>query len=197
MEGAKDFFLDLGLSLIPLFVAIDAVGSLPFILALTKDEEEGQRSRTLRHAILTAFGLGLGFVALGKLIFSALDISSADFLIGGGVILLVLSVKDIVTGKAMERGVEEQGMGIVPIGTPLVAGPATLATILVLIEKHGVAPVLPALLINLAFAWLVFSQANRVARFLGSGGLQATAKIASLLLAAIAVKLIREGIDAL
>ena len=94
----------------------------------------------------------------------------------------------------MEVGVGEQMLGVVPIGTPLVAGPATLTTLLVLVGQYGIAVVVLAFVLNLAVVWLIFSQANRIAQFLGTGGLRATAKIASLLLAAIAVKMIRQGI---
>ncbi|TET86857.1 MAG: MarC family protein [Dehalococcoidia bacterium] len=194
MEAVANFFKELGLSFIPLFVAIDALGALPIILALTKDEEPAQRLKTLRYATLTAFALGLGFLGLGKSLFSVLGIASSDFLIGGGIILLVLSIKDIMTGKLMEVGVGEQMLGVVPIGTPLVAGPATLTTLLVLVGQYGITVVVPAFVLNLVVVWLVFSQANRIAQFLGTGGLRATAKIASLLLAAIAVKMIRQGI---
>jgi multiple antibiotic resistance protein len=194
MEAVADFFKEVGLSFIPLFVALDALGVLPIILALTKDEAPAQRLKTLRYATLTAFALGLGFLALGKALFSVLGIASADFLIGGGIILLVLSIKDIITGKLMEVGVGEQMLGIVPIGTPLITGPATLTTLLVLVGQYGISVVVLAFVLNLVVAWLIFSQANRIAQFLGAGGLRATAKIASLLLAAIAVKMIRQGI---
>lgn len=175
-------------------MAIDAIGTLPFILALTPDESPSQRTRTLHYALFTALGLGLGFLALGKFIFSMLGILSADFLIAGGLILLVLSVKDLVTGKMMETTPGEQTAGVVPIGTPLVAGPATLTTILILTDQYGIGAVVVAFVGNLALAWLVFSQANRIAQFLGTGGLRAAAKIASLLLAAIAVRMIRQGL---
>ncbi len=194
MSGVADFFKQLGLSFIPLFVAIDAIGILPMILALTKDEEASQRSKTLNYAILTASGLGLGFLALGRVIFYALGIESYDFLIAGGIILLVLSIKDIITGKPMEIAPGERMLGVVPIGTPLVAGPAALTTILVLTSEHSVAAVVLAFVLNMVVVWLVFAQANRIAGFLGTGGLRAVAKIASLLLAAIAVKMIRQGI---
>lgn len=194
MEAVADFFADLGLSFIPLFVAIDAIGGLPIILALTRDEDKRQRAKTLRYAVLTAFGLGLGFLAVGRFVFAVLDIDASDFLIAGGIILLILSVKDIITGKLMEPAAGEHVMGIVPIGTPLVAGPATLTTLLILLDQYGTAVVVVAFLVNLALAWIVFAQANRIASLLGSGGLQAAAKIASLLLAAIAVKMIRQGI---
>ena len=116
MGSVADFFRDLGLSFIPLFVAIDAVGGLPVILAVTKEHTEQQRLKTLRYAIVTAFALGLGFLALGKFIFAALDINSSDFLIAGGIILLILSVREITTGKLVEPSVGEQMSGVVPIG---------------------------------------------------------------------------------
>ena len=187
---------DLLLGFIPLFVAMDVIGVLPFVLSLTQDMKIRERARAVRFAMLTALGLGLGFIAIGKFVFLALDIAAADFLVAGGLLLLVLSVKNIVTGKIMEAeaSIGGQTVGVVPIGTPLVVGPAVLTTLLLLIEQYSVWIVLLCFVLNLAFAWLVFNQANRVAGFLGPAGLKATSKITSLLLAAIAVKMIRQGI---
>ena len=188
MDRVADGFEDLLLSLIPLFVAVDAVGVLPFILSLTEDMKTWERTRTIRYALITALGLGLGFIAIGRLVFLALDIESADFLVAGGLLLLVLAIKELATGKFVEvqASSEEHTLGVVPLGTPLIVGPAVLATLLLLIEQYSVPVVLGAFVLNLAFAWLVFAQANRVASFLGAGGLRAASKIASLLLAAIA-----------
>ncbi|MDP2743995.1 MAG: MarC family protein [Dehalococcoidia bacterium] len=120
----------------------------------------------------------------------------ADFLLAGGLVLLALSVKDLVTGKLFETTAGSGGetAGVVPLGTPLVVGPAVLTTLLLLIDQYHALLVVLAFMLNLAFAWLVFNQSDRIARFLGKGGVAATAKIASLLLAAIAVKMIRRGI---
>ena len=191
-----DFFNDLGLSIIPLFVAIDAIGSLPFILSLTQDMNPAERPRVMRYAVLTAFVLGLAFIGIGKGVFFALGIEIADFFVAGGVILLVLSIRHLMTGKFVELQptVSKAMIGIVPIGTPLIAGPAVLTTLLLLIEQHSVPVVLLSFVINLSFASVVFSQANRVSRLLREPGLRAASQIASLLLAAIAVMMIRKGI---
>ena len=85
-------------------------------------------------------------------------------------------------------------IGVVPIGTPLVVGPAVLTTLLLLTQEHFVPAVILAFVLNLAFAWLVFAQANRVVRLLREQGLRASSQIASLLLAAIAVMMIRRGL---
>ena len=83
--------------------------------------------------------------------------------------------------------------GVVPFGTPLIAGPATLTTTLVLVGSYGYTPVILSLVANILLAWLIFAQAERIIKFMGIGGTRAFAKVAALLLAAFAVKLIRSG----
>ncbi len=196
MRPISSFASDLGLSFIPIFVAMDAIGTLPFLLALTKDATPQKRSKAVRYAMLTALGLGLGFLAIGKGVFLAMGIETADFLIAGGLILLVLCLRELATGKMVEiePRLGAEMVGVVPIGTPLVVGPAVLTTILILTEQHYTGAVVLAFMINLGITFIIFSQANRVAGFLGEGGLRAVAKIAALLLAAIAVKMMHAGI---
>lgn len=195
MSDLVSWLYQVGLSFIPLFVAIDAIGTLPFILTLLKDLDPRSRARSLNYAIITAFGVGLGFLAIGKFVFSVLGISTDDFLIAGGVLLFILSLRDLVTGKAIETSSESYTtVGIVPIGTPLVVGPATLSTLLLLSGQYSITAVFFAFLVNLFITWTIFRQGERVVNFLGEGGQRAATKIASLLLAAIAVKMVRRGI---
>jgi multiple antibiotic resistance protein len=190
------FLKDVGLSFIPLFVAMDSIGNLPLILSLTHDISPAERPRIIRYAMLTAFALGLGFLAIGKGIFIILGIEIADFLVAGGAILLVLAIRHLITSKWVELQptISKEMIGVVPIGTPLVVGPAVLTVLLLLIDQYSLPAVIVSLLLNLAFAWLVFNQANRIARLLREQGLRASSQIASLLLAAIAVMMIRKGI---
>jgi len=85
----------------------------------------------------------------------------------------------------------------VPIGTPLLAGPATLTTILILSDRYGLVPTTISLVLNLMLAWYLFQHSARFTALLGVGGLKAASKVVSLLLAAIAIKLIREGVIAM
>lgn len=194
-----DFLRELGLTFVPLFVAMDSVGNLPIFLSLTRDTEVSEHSRTVRLAIFTALGLGLGFAFIGKAIFLLLGIEVADFLVAGGIILLVLSIKDLVTGKMIETpGLSAAEMvGVVPLGTPLIVGPAVLTTLLVLIEQYFVIIVVVSFVLNLAIQWLLLRQANRIVAFLGNTGVTAISKIVMLLLAAIAVRMIRQGVVAI
>jgi multiple antibiotic resistance protein len=191
-----NFIKDVGLSFIPLFIAVDAIGLLPFILSLTQDMNPAERPRTIRYAMFTGFVLGLVFVGIGKGIFFVLGIAIGDFLVAGGLVLLVLAIRHLITGKLVElqTSVSKEMIGVVPIGTPLVVGPAVLTTLLLLTQQYSVLAVVLSFLLNLAFAWLVFAQANRVARLLREQGLRASSQIASLLLAAIAVMMIRKGL---
>jgi len=186
---------EFGLTFVPLFVAMDAVGVLPILVPLTQDMKPAERRRTVRLAVITALGLGLGFVVIGKGIFLFLGIEVSDFLIAGGLILFLLAAKDLVTGKMVDAEAAVGGtVGVVPIGTPLVVGPAVLTTLLILIDQYSIVIVLVSFIINLVIGWLLFSQANRVVSFLGQGGVRAVSKVVSLFLAAIAIKMIRQGV---
>ena len=191
-----NIFRELGLTFVPLFVAMDSVGVLPILFSLTREMKTRERSRTVRLAMLTALGLGLGFSAIGKAIFLFLGIEVADFLVAGGLILLVLSVKDLATGKMVEFQASPmiETIGVVPLGTPLVVGPAVLTTLLILIDQYSIFIVLFSFVLNMVIAWILFRQVDRVIKFLGNSGTVAISKVVSLLLAAIAIKMIRQGI---
>ncbi|MBN2462517.1 MAG: MarC family protein [Dehalococcoidia bacterium] len=196
MEKVLQILQEFGLTFVPLFVAMDAIGVLPILVPLTQDMKAKERSRTVLLAVITALGLGLGFVAIGKGIFLFLGIDVSDFLVAGGLILFLLAAKDLITGKMIETQVSVGAdmLGVVPIGTPLVVGPAVLTTLLILVDQYSIIIVIISFILNLAIGWLLFAQANRVVAFLGQGGVRATSKIVSLFLAAIAIKMIRQGV---
>jgi len=194
-----EFIRELALTFVPLFFAMDAVGNLPIFLALTQEVGAKRRSQTVNLATLTALGVGLVFVALGKAIFSLLGIEVADFLVAGGIILLILAVRYLITGKMVETQdlSASEMVGVVPLGTPLVVGPAVLTSLLSLTGQYRIPIVLFSFILNLAIQWVLFRQADRIVNFLGRTGANAVSKIVMLLLAAIAVKMIREGVLAI
>ena len=196
MEKVLQILQEFGLTFVPLFVAMDAIGVLPILIPLTQEMKAKERSRTVLLAVITALGLGLGFVAIGKGIFLFLGIEVSDFLIAGRLILFLLAAKDLITGKMVEAqaSVGADMVGVVPIGTPLVVGPAVLTTLLILTDQYSIVMVIISFIVNLAIAWLLLAQANRVVAFLGQGGVRAISKIVSLFLAAIAIKMIRQGV---
>jgi multiple antibiotic resistance protein len=181
------------LSFIQILVAMDAPGLLPIFVSITQGIKPRERKKILRESLLTALLITIGFTFLGAAVFRALVIRVEDFMIAGGIILLIIAVSDIVLAGARKYTISPT-FGVVPLGTPLIAGPATLATTLALVSTYGYFPVLLSLAANILFAWLIFSQSDRIIRLIGTNGALAFAKVAALLLAAIAVKMIRSGL---
>jgi multiple antibiotic resistance protein len=188
-----DFFKSFLVALIPLMVALDAPGTLPLYVGMTEGMKKHERKRIVRQSIFTAFLVTIGFILLGRAIFNALGILVEDFMIAGGIVLLIIAITDVLRAgeKKLERSPE---FGVVPLGTPIIAGPGTLTAALVLVGTEGYFPVILSLLINLLIAWGIFSQSERIIKFIGISGSRAFAKVAALILAAFAVKLIRSGI---
>jgi len=181
------------LAFIPLFVAIDVFGVLPLFVSLTEDIEDKQRKRLVIEATLTAFVISLLFLVTGKLLFSFLGITESDFRVGGGIVLLVLAVNDLLFVMERKRDLEGS-VGVVPIGIPLIMGPAALTTIIILVDSYGYGWTVASLLVNMLIVWIVFAQAQRIHRLIGRAGSRAVAKVAALFLAGIAVMMIRSGI---
>ena len=184
------------LTFVPLFIAIDALGNLPLVLSLEEGMSHKQRRHLVNVAIVTASVVGLAFLLAGRGILRLLGISVGHFAIAGGLVLLALAMRDLVTGKMVEETVvREEMVAAVPVGTPLTVGPATLTTLLLLSDQYGMPLVLLSFALNMGAAWLVFVQGNRLLGFLGQGGLRAVSKVASLLLAAIGVRMIVRGLE--
>jgi multiple antibiotic resistance protein len=119
-----------------------------------------------------------------------------SFAIAGGLILLVLSIKYVTTGRMVEA-LKEDMVAVVPIGTPLTVGPATITTLLLLATQfpHQLYMVLLSFALNMLVTWIIFLQTNQIVRFMGRGGLTAVSRVFSLLLAAIAVSMIFRGLS--
>lgn len=180
------------LAFIPIFVAIDPIGLLAIFTGLAADASPEQRKRQASLGIFTALCVAIGFMFLGEIIFNALGITDADFQVAGGLILLGLAGRELLGLGSQDREASNE-FGIVPLGMPLIAGPALLTALLILADTVGLMFTLVSLLVNLALVAIAFWNADRVARLMGKQGLRGVSKIVALLLAAIAVSLIRRG----
>ncbi|MBC8476755.1 MAG: MarC family protein, partial [Dehalococcoidia bacterium] len=122
------------LTFIPLFIVIDAIGNLPFVISLTYGMSHHERHRVIHIASVTAALIGLAFLFFGQFVLNVMGISVGAFAIAGGLILLVLSVRYMTSGRMVET-VKEEMVAVVPIGTPLTVGPATITTLLLLVNQ--------------------------------------------------------------
>ena len=184
------------LTFVPLFIVIDALGNLPFVISLSEGMTGHERRKMVHLAIITAAVVGLAFLFFGQFILNVMDIRVGSFAIAGGIILLVLSIKYMTTGRMLEL-IKEDMIAVVPIGTPLTVGPATITTLLLLATQFKLYIVLISFTINLLITWIIFLASNQVVRLLGLGGLKAVSRVFSLLLAAIAVSMIIRGLNLL
>jgi multiple antibiotic resistance protein len=184
------------LAFIPIFVAVNAIGVLPIFVSLTEETEKQQRTKVIAQSMLTAVCIAVGFIFLGKAVFKVMGITMGDFMVAGGAILFCLAITDIIN-PTKRRRIPAEELGAVPLGTPLIVGPAVLTTSMVIISEYGLAATLISVVVNIMLAGIIFSGAATVMRFLGEAGTKALSKIMSLLLAAIAVMLIRKGIAGL
>lgn len=179
---------------IPLFVAIDPIGLAAIFLGLGQNVPAARRQKIADQAIWTGGLVALGFLFLGKSIFAALGISVGDFQIAGGLILFILAAKDLIQSAAEPEKLPED-FGAVPLGMPLIAGPASITTLLVLAQNAaiGLVATLAALVVNLVLVVLALHYSEWLGRKIGATGMRAISKIISMLLAAIAVSMIRQG----
>jgi multiple antibiotic resistance protein len=182
------------LAFIPLFVAIDVAAVLPIFVGLTEDLTADERRRVVRDACVTALSVSVLFVFLGEGVFRILGVTSNDFRIAGGLLLLVFAVQDLMSGGKPRRYASVATLGVVPLGMPLIVGPGVLTTLLLIVQQQGYTWTIAALAVNLAIVYGVLSGAKRVMAIVGEGGAVAMGKIASLFLAAIGVMMVRVGV---
>jgi multiple antibiotic resistance protein len=180
------------LAFIPVFVAIDPIGLVALFMGLGTHAQTEDRTKQALLGILTGLLVSVGFIFLGKIVFAALGITVADFQVAGGLILLVLAGRELVSVGGQDRTGSHE-FGIVPLGMPLIAGPALLTALLILVDSVGLIYTVSSLLLNLAIVAVALCQADRVGRLVGKQGLRGVSKLIALLLAAIAVSLIRRG----
>jgi len=180
---------------IPLFVAIDPVGLAAIFLALGKDVAPARRQKIARQATLTGGLVALGFLFLGQSVFKAVGISVSDFQIAGGLIIFILAAKELIQPAGLPASLPED-FGVVPLGMPLIAGPLAITTLLILAQNQGIglAITLVALAANLTLVALVLRYSEWLGQKMGPTGLRAISKIIAMLLAAIAISMIRNGL---
>jgi multiple antibiotic resistance protein len=189
----SNFFHDFVLTFLPLFIVVDALGNVPIILSLSEGMTTKQRNDVINIGIATATVVGLIFLFFGKWLLSVMGISQGAFTIAGGLILLVFSLRYLTAGRWMDI-IKEEMIAVVPIGTPLIVGPATITTLLLLSTQYSLYIILISLAINLILSWIAFMAAGRISGFLGKGGLKAVSQIFNLLLVSIAVSMIIRGL---
>lgn len=195
-------------SLSAMFFVVDPLSAVPFFLAMTRNDSPARRRETALRASVTACVVLAVFAVLGELIFRLLGISMGAFKVAGGLVLLLLALDMIrtqpsrtrITDREVEAGVEKEDIAVVPLAMPLLAGPGSIATAIVLMARTRDAPwwhklpVLGAIVVTAVACYVILAGASRTERVLGRNGLAILERAAGLLLVAVAVQFMLDGV---
>lgn len=184
------------LAFIPIFVAVDAVANIPVFLSLVESATKKHKHKIILDAVRTSTAVAIIFMCIGKWVFSLLGVTIPDFQIAGGVLLFVLSVRLLFPGAQKDSLMHnhDKDLGVFPLGTPLITGPAVLTTTLMMMNTYGLMPTLVSLVLNMGIVWVTLAKADLIMKVIGPSGTRAFSKIMYILLAAIAVMMVRHGI---
>ena len=176
-----------------LTVIMDPVGTVPIFLGLTSRYSQHQQRRAAIQATSVSFGVILTFAILGGQILRLLSISMEALQLSGGVLLFLVAMELLMGTDSSTPD------ALVPLGTPLLAGPGSIVAVMVAVGQAGVnvgswIAVVVAVILAHVVMWLTMRFSLVLSRLLGPGGIMLLTKISGLLLAAIATQLIMEGI---
>lgn len=188
-------FPDLLSLFLPLFVAMDPLGVLPAYLQMTQGLTPKKRKALLGLSILTAGVVGLLFIPLGPAVLKVLGLRPGDFQVAGGLLVLVIALRDVVLDKKPLPTNGGKDAGVVPLGIPLLVGPAVFATLILLRDRFSFFEVGFGLVLNLVLAWWIFLRSEVLMGWMGVTGSRVVSKLAALLLSAYAVMMIRVGLS--
>lgn len=180
-------------STIMLFVTLDAIGNVPLFHSLTSSYSKSKRKNIITRSIMLATIILLFFTLLGDLIFNYFEISLEDFKIAGGIILFLIAIENIL-GFGSMRVKKQRDISLVPLATPLLAGPAAISTAMYSFKVYGVASTLASILVNSLMAWFILLKSDYIVEELGENCTDMLSKVTAFILAGIAISMIRSGI---
>ena len=193
--GSEQSIIDVVGVFTSILVALSPLTILPIYFNMTESMDEARSHRLAGLAVLTASILSVTVVIVGPALFQVLAITLNDLRIGGGLVLLLLAIHDLVFSRERRKRAELSAEdGVVPLGTPLIVGPGTMTASLVLAEAHGRLLVIGALVVNMLLIWAMLYFAGRLRRWIQPSIARAFGKVMSLMLAAIAVSILRAGL---
>jgi len=180
---------------VSLFIIVDPVGNIPIFIGLTEKMSKTDRGKAFHTAVVTGFLLLLAFALAGQQILVFFGISVSSFMIAGGALLLIISVRILIIGGWSEAEVSPESVGAVPIAFPLLVGPGAITTTILNLQTTGLIPTVLSVLIIFVVVWVILKFIDPIYRFLGRTGALVTARVMAMFIAAIAVQYILEGIS--
>lgn len=192
---------------IALFAILNPVGAVPILMSLTEGYSRKERGGVIFNSVMVAAGMLISFMLIGIYVFEVLGINIADFQIAGGILVFKVAF-DMLQGRTsttkltkteQEESLQKESIGVVPIGTPLLAGPGSLTTAIIYFNLRSTSYaekflVLLAVLLVIAASFFILKYSSRIFEKIGKTGSLIVSRIMGLLIAAIGVSFIVEGL---
>ncbi|MGO8805427.1 MAG: MarC family protein [Candidatus Bathyarchaeia archaeon] len=197
-----DYLTDLFRAIIALFIIVDPFGNIPIFLGLTQNVPEAKIKRVYNTAVLVGMILLLVFAFAGSAILTAFGLSLQSFEIAGGLLLLIIAIRILISG-ARENVESPESIGAVPIAIPLLVGPGAITTTMVTFQTYfkisgleiALSIAVLAVVVVMSLTWIILRFINQIDHFLGKTGAIVIARVMALLIAGIAIQYILTGIS--
>jgi multiple antibiotic resistance protein len=179
-----------------LFLVIDPFGNIPFFLSALKPVDPARHSRVIVRELLIALGVLVAFLFMGPGLLRAMQISDPSLTVGGGIILFLIALRMVFpTASHVEAALAGEPF-IVPLAIPYVAGPSALAAVLFITSREPARRLewLAAVVLAWTAAAVIIFVASRLRRFLGDRGLVAMERLMGMVLVAVAVQMLMDGV---
>ncbi|MCD6096228.1 MAG: MarC family protein [Thermoprotei archaeon] len=180
-------------SFIFLFIVFDAIGNAPIFLSLTKDFNPDERRKIYLRSVIVAGILLIFFMFLGPMIFSYYGVTLEDVKIAGGLLLLLIAIEGLL-GREEAQKVKSESIAIVPLATPLLAGPGSIYVVIYIYSVYGFIPAIFSIIANTIVALIILNYISFVIERLGINVLLVISRIMAFILAVFAISMIRDGI---
>jgi multiple antibiotic resistance protein len=189
-----DFISDLVKGIIALFIIVDPFGNIPIFIGLTENVPEDRKKKIYNTATLVGVILLLVFAFTGQEILMIFGLSIYSFEVAGGILLLIIAIRILISGARESAEQSPESLGAVPIAIPLLVGPGAITTTIFNLQAYGTVTAILAVLVVLSLTWVILRSINRIYKFLGKTGSLVIARVMALLIAAIAVQYILTGV---
>jgi multiple antibiotic resistance protein len=200
-KGSGDVALDLVLFIsefskaaLALFIIVDPFGNIPIFVGLTKNVQDNQKKKVYNTATIVGVILLLVFAFAGTGILSFFGLSIYSFEVAGGILLLIIAIRILISGSMQENVESPESIGAVPIAIPLLVGPGAITTTIFNIQQYDTIIAILAVLVVMTTTWIILRYISGVYKFLGKTGSLIIARVMALLIAAIAVQYILTGV---
>jgi len=194
LDAVTENALNLAKAILALFIIVDPFGNIPIFMSLTEKMPKEQKRKVFNTATLVGFILLLAFAFAGQEIFSIFGVSIFSFEVAGGILLLIIAIRILISGSLMDMNESPESIGAVPIAMPLLVGPGAITATIFNLQAYGVAVTALSVFAVLILTWAILRYVDKVYIFLGKTGALVIARVMALLIAAIAIQYVLFGV---